>query len=247
MAQVAAYHRPESVDRAVALLLDPNRRALAGGTLLNADREPPTIEVVDLQALGLDGIVPVDGGRIALGAMATLDRVAADPAVPAWLRDLARAELPSTLRTLATVGGTVAAGGPDSVLLAGLLAAGASVEVAGAEPRPLSRLLVEGLEAGELIASVTVPTGGTAGVATTGRTPADVPIVAAIAWRASGQPATLVLTGVATTPILVDPDDPLVALGRHPAMDPPGDFRGSPAYRRHLAAVLSARALEAIR
>lgn len=222
------------------MLLEPNRRALGGGTVLNADREPPAIELVDLQALGLDGI-EADGDRLRLGAMATLDRVADDPAVPPWLQDLARAELPSTLRTLATVGGTVAAGGAESVLLAGLLAADARVELAGTDPFPLVGLLVAGLPTGALVTAVTVDRTGTAAVAATGRTPADVPIVAAIAHRGSDGAVTLALTGVAATPVVVDPDDPVAAL------DPPGDFRGSPAYRRHLATVLSARALEQIR
>jgi CO/xanthine dehydrogenase FAD-binding subunit len=42
---------------------------------------------------------------------------------------------------------------------------------------------------------------------------------------------------VAATPIEANPTAPTNDL------DPPGDFRGSPAYRTHLAAVLSARAL----
>ena len=240
MAQVAAYHRPESVDEAVALLGSPGRVALAGGTVVNADREPPAVEVVDLQAIGLDGVEPAgDGVRVRLGATVTLDRLAEEDAVPGWLRDLARAELPSTLRTLATVGGTVAAGGAESVLLAGLLAGGATVELAGAErARPLSDVLADGLPAGALIIAVTVDGSGRAAVAATGRTPADVPIVAAVAHRAGDGTVALALTGVAATPVLADPDDPAGGL------EPPGDFRGSADYRRHLAAVLGARAVE---
>lgn len=240
MAQVAAYHRPDGLDQALELLASPGRVALGGGTVLNADREPPAVEVVDLQALGLDRI-DGDGSRLSLGAMVTLDRVADEPAVPSWLQDLARAELPSTLRTLATVGGTVAAGGPESALLAGLLAAGARVELAGGEPCPLADLLVDGLPDGALVTGISVDGTGTAGIATTGRTPADVPIVAAIAHRGADGTVAVALTGVAGTPVLVDPADPAAGL------DPPGDFRGSPAYRRHLATVLTARALEAIR
>jgi carbon-monoxide dehydrogenase medium subunit/putative selenate reductase FAD-binding subunit len=47
----------------------------------------------------------------------------------------------------------------------------------------------------------------------------------------------LALAGVAATPVLVDGADRL---------DPPADFRGSSEYRRALAAILMARALEAI-
>lgn len=243
MPQVAAYHRPNDLAEAVNLLAGPNRVALAGGTIVNADREPPAVEVVDLQALGIDGIEP-DGARVRLGAMVTLDRMAVDPAVPGWLRDLARAELPSTLRTLATIGGTVAAGEADSVLLAGLLAAGARVELAGVGPdtgpSDLAELLAGGRPPGALITAVTVDPTGTAATATTGRTPADVPIVAAVAHRAEAGDTRLALTGVAATPVLVDPDDPIVGL------DPSGDFRGSVDYRRHLAGVLAVRAIEEV-
>jgi CO/xanthine dehydrogenase FAD-binding subunit len=47
----------------------------------------------------------------------------------------------------------------------------------------------------------------------------------------------LALTGVARRPVLVDPD----ALDE---LEPLGDFRGSPEYRRALAQTLAARALE---
>ena len=46
--------------------------------------------------------------------------------------------------------------------------------------------------------------------------------------------------GVAAAPVLVPG---LAAIAR---LDPPGDFRGSGEYRRAVAAVLAARALEAI-
>ncbi|NIR36170.1 MAG: xanthine dehydrogenase family protein subunit M, partial [Actinobacteria bacterium] len=64
---VAAYYRPDSLDEALSLLAEPNRVPLAGGTVVNADREPSEIEVVDLQALGLGG-VEHDGDRVRLGA-----------------------------------------------------------------------------------------------------------------------------------------------------------------------------------
>ncbi len=246
MAQVAAYHRPDTLEGALDLLRGsgqdgPGRAILAGGTVLNVDREPPAIEVVDLQALGLDGIV-ADGDRLHIGAMVTLDQLADNETTPTWLADLARAELPSTLRTAATVGGTVAAGGGESVLLAGLLAADASLELAGAPgstsvTAPASEILAVGLDATSVITAVTIDGASTGVIASTARTPADVPIVAAVAASGADGTRRLALTGVAATPVLVDPDDPTAGL------DPPGDFRGTTEYRRHLAAVLSARAI----
>lgn len=240
MAQVAAYHRPDSLEGALDLLGGPNRAILAGGTVLNADREPPAIEVVDLQALGLDEM-SLDGDRLRIGAMVTLDQLADDQATPPWLAQLARAELPSTLRTAATVGGTIAVGGGESVLLAGLLAAGAELElvgVGGSAPvtAAASDMLADGLDGTSVITAVTIDTATDGVIASTARTPADVPIVAAVAARgADGR--RLALTGVAAAPVLVDPDDPTAGI------DPPGDFRGTTEYRRHLAATLSARAI----
>ncbi len=77
-------------------------------------------------------------------------------------------------------------------------------------------------------------------MAATGRTPADVPIVAAVA-RSGPSSVAVALTGVASVPVLVDPDAPIAELA------PSSDFRGSAEYRLELARVLSARALEAVR
>ena len=62
----------------------------------------------------------------------------------------------------------------------------------------------------------------------------DVPIVMVAGVRTGADTVRLAATGVATTPVLIDLD----ALD---ALDPPDDFRGSAAYRRHLAATLGAR------
>ena len=230
-----------TLDEALDLLSSPDRVALGGGTTLNADREPSELEAVDLQALGLDGI-SADGGRVRLGATATLDAVRRCEILPDSLRELARAEQPSTLRTLATVGGLVAKASSESVLLAGLLAHEAQVELAGPgddgpSERTLAELLAAGLMPGSLITAVTVDPAGRTAYAGTGRTPADVPIVAAYGRRTEGFVA-MALTGVADHPVLVDVFDPTAGL------DPAGDFRGSREYRLHLAATLTARVMQ---
>lgn len=234
MPSVLAYHRPESLDEASTLLADPDRRAVGGGTVVVPEARQITetgVELVDLQALGLDGIETV-GARLRLGAMVRLGDLTTS--VPALIVDLARRELPSALRNQATIGGTVARVDPDSVLLAGLLAHDAVVEL-HAGSTALVDLLTEGL-GNRLITAVTLEPAGAGAIAATGRTPADEPIVAAVARAAPGG-ARLVLTGVAATPILVDPADPTAGLS------PIADFRGSTEYRIHLAGILSARAL----
>ena len=245
MPLVTAYHRPASLGEALELLGSARRVALAGGTTLNADREPSDLEAVDLQALGLDGIAPADGGRVRIGATATLDSVRRCELLPDSVRALARAEQPSTLRTLATVGGLVAKGSSESLLLAGLLAHEGRVELAGPaaagadsgpSERGLGELLAAGLPAGALVTAVTVDPSGNTAVARTGRTPADVPIVAAYGRRTDDF-VSMALTGVADHPMLVDVFDPTAGL------DPAGDFRGSREYRLHLARTLTARVM----
>ena len=240
MPSVLVYHRPESLDEASTLLAEPNRRAVGGGTVAVPQARQITesgVEVVDLQALGLDRI-EVAGNRLRLGAMVRLGDLTTDPAVPALIADLARRELPSALRNQATVGGTVALADDASVLLAGLLAHDTTVQVHGSAATDLADLLATGVGRG-LITSMALDPTGAGTIAATGRTPADEPIVAAIAREAADGPR-LALTGVAPTPILVDPPDPTAGLS------PRADFRGSSEYRIHLAGVLSARALAGV-
>ena len=86
MPLIAAYHRPRAIDDALSLLADRRRRPIGGGTTITADREPSDLEVVDLQALGLDGIQRAED-TVLLGATATLAAVATHADVPeavAW-------------------------------------------------------------------------------------------------------------------------------------------------------------------
>ena len=224
---------------AVGLLAVPGRLALAGGTTVRHDGGATSTEVVDLQALGLDRIAltgDLESGRVRVGAMVTLQDLSASDAAPDLIRATARAELPSTLRTLATIGGTIGAAWPDSLLLTALLVHDTSVHFADGRTESLPDVLATGLGAGELIVAVEAHTSGRTALAKTGRTPHDDPIVA-VAARTTEDGIRLALCGIATTPELIEVGD-LVRL------EPPGDFRGSSEYRRHLATVLSARVVE---
>ena len=235
---VTAYHRPSNLDEALDLLSSPERVALGGGTTLNADRERSDLEAVDLQSLGLDAITDAGDGWVRIGATATLDAVRRCELLPDSLRELARLEQPSTLRTLATMGGLVARASAESLLLAGLLAHDAQVELAGpASGCSLAELSAAGLPRGSLITAITVDPSGRTATARTGRTPADVPIVAAYGRRIEGFVA-MALTGVGDRPVLVDVHDPTAGL------EPAGDFRGSREYRLHLAGTLAARVMQ---
>jgi CO/xanthine dehydrogenase FAD-binding subunit len=204
-------------------------------------------QVVDLQAVGLD-TVQTDGTTTGLGAMVRLQALADDADLPEAVRLAARAEQPSTLRSLATVGGTVATGSGDSLLLASMLAHGAVVrlssEQSGERMLPLGDLLVEGRHEGELILDVTIETAGTSAIGRTGRTPADVPIIGVVGRRTGdgegdGDAAVTVLAvcGIGAVPMLIEPDG-------LESLQPIDDHRSTASYRRHLVEVQVARVLK---
>jgi aerobic carbon-monoxide dehydrogenase medium subunit len=237
MAKVIAYHRPHSIGDALALLHRPGATVLAGGTTVNADQSVAVIEAVDIQALGLGAITRDERDWLRLGATATLQDIADSTLVPPLLAELARRELPSTLRTIATVGGTVADADAESAFLAGLLAFGAAVSVIGTDgvtDHTLTDVLGDrALVAQRIITHVTIDTDGATAFEHTERTPMDTAIVAVVGRRsADDDRVTIAASGVSSTPVLIEAGTDLT---------PPGDFRGTTAYRTHLANTLLAR------
>jgi probable selenate reductase FAD-binding subunit len=241
MAKVSAYSRPASLEEVLVLLGRAGAVAIGGGTKVNARDTTQTVEIVDLQALDLDGVGRGNGGAMRIGATVTLQQLVDDDDVPAVVREAARREQPSVLRAQATVGGVIVTADSESELLAVLLVHDAVVRIAG--PAGPEELTLEGVLAElpfpshKIVTAVTIDTAGSSAVARAGRTRADRAIVAAAARVGPGGAQRLAVSGVAATPILVEGTDDL---------DPPGDFRGSSEYRRALAQVLAARALEAL-
>ena len=138
-----------------------------------------------------------------------------------------------------------------------LLALGARVTVES-EEEPVPLTIADGSDARELRLNLQ---GWHWGVAHVARTPADEPIVAAVAAVRMDGPtvkeARVALTGVWPDPVqLAGPADELcggpldrsciaaVAEAIEEAVDPPDDFRGGAAYRRDMAGVMARRALE---
>jgi len=224
-----AYHCPTDLAEALDLLAEPRRVALAGGTVLNADRVHSDIEFVDLRRLGLDEFTATSD-TLSTGAMVDLDRLLTGCG-DELIAEACRRELPSTLRTLGTVGGTVMAGGGDSVLLAAMIVSNAQALTAEGISQPVSEMPTG------LVFSVAMAVGGTTSLSATGRTPMDVPIVAAVGRRI-GDSVAVAVTGVASRPHRVDPSDPTANLA------PPDDFRGSAAYRLELVDIHVRRVME---
>lgn len=241
MRTITMYHRPTSLGEALDLMAREGVSSVvvAGGTVVNSSPHPPDTEVIDLQAI-CGNTIESENGRLVIGAMTRLQTLVENPAVPSLLRELTYREGPNTLRNAATIGGTVAAGDPDSELLAGLLVYEATVRVehqGRTSTLPVADLLADRrLIEGGIISSISIATGGTTASARTGRTPADVSIVAAIG-RSAGDGVLLALTGVAATPILATRET--IA-----HLDPSGDFRGSADYRIDLAGTLAGRVFD---
>lgn len=216
------YHRPASLNAALALLNRPHVRTvpLAGGTALIGSGDRSVEAVVDLQDLALRYIEARDA-RLHIGAMTTLQQLVAsvregDP-VRAFLARAARAAADRIHRNMATIGGTVALSDAGDILLLSLLALNSQVVLAkpdgsqahisladlAANPRPHL--------AGALITEINVPlpTGrlGT-GLALVGRTPRDRPIVGAAAVIRKGEQGSAYLArtamgGVAARPYVL--------------------------------------------
>ena len=196
--------------------------------------------MVDLQGVGLIDI-NYTGQGIILGAMVTLQTIVDDDRSPALLRETAKREGPNTLRHAATLGGVMAAPDKESEFLAALLVCDAELKIqttGGIKDIPLTNFLRDIPSAldGGLITSVSLSTLGKTASDRVARTPADRPIVAAVARRGPDEQIRLALCGVAHTPVLVNPGHDVKA-----AITPPADFRGSTEYRRQMASILTKR------
>ncbi len=144
---ITAYHRPQTLDEALTLLSQPNTVPLGGGTLLSHSKTD-SVEVVDLQALGLNSIkksgnnpstLPtVAGQRLEIGATVTLQQLLEDANCLDALKSALKLEAPLNIRNAATVAGTIVACDGRSTFVTSLLALDAKLTIINPKPETVN-------------------------------------------------------------------------------------------------------------
>ncbi len=253
---ITTYHRPQTLDEALALLARPNTLPLGGGTLLSRPAADP-VEVVDLQALGLNSINKKgsdsstgSGQRLEVGATVTLQELFESKNCPEALKTAIKFEAPLNIRNSATIAGTLVASDGRSTFATAMLALDAKIDRRPPTADNGQSSVVSGL--GEflithprgLITSITIPLPKFA-FESVSRTPADKPIVcAALAQWTSGR-TRLTLGGYGRSPLLAmdgTEADGLEAAARN-AYHEANDDWASAEYRMDVAATLAKRCL----
>ena len=167
-----SYHRPRSVQEAVALLaeLGDNGRVLAGGhsliPMMKLRLAAPG-NLVDLAGIGELKGVRADGNDIVIGAMTTQHELIASDLLAdkiPLLRETSLQIADPQVRYLGTLGGNVANGDPGNDMPAAMVCLGASYDVTGKSGgrRIGAREFYQGtyltaLEIGEVLTAVRIP------------------------------------------------------------------------------------------
>lgn len=216
--------QPESLPAALRLLEQaPEAVVVAGGTELmpvrnRGERPGPLLDLSRVRELR----AVEDGPVVRLGAGVTYTRLIEEtearlPVLAAAARTIASRQV----RNRATLGGALAVADPSADVLAALLAAGATVELAslaGARTLPLGAFLTGAyacdLRPGELIAAVRVPaTAGPAAYAKVGARNAMARAACAVAvvLDEGARTAAIAVAASAPTPVRAPAAEALVA------------------------------------
>ena len=268
------YARPEILADAIALLAEhgADAKLLAGGQslvpMMNMRLVRPAV-LVDLNGVReLERIAPTPDGGLVIGALARHTDVIASPVVrerAPLLAEAARHVGHTAIRNRGTVGGSVAHADPAAELPAALVALDATFALASPRGRRAMRadeffrgLLATALADDEILIDITVPAAPAGwGFAEIARRPGDFAL-AGVAATVSDGGARVVAFGVADRPrrcVAAEValrgsalDDAAAARAGAAAAgdtDPMDDVHASADYRRHLATVMTERALRA--
>jgi probable selenate reductase FAD-binding subunit len=199
---ITHYHRPQTLEDALALLAQPDTLPMGGGTVLNSPTyKNQDFAVVDLQALNL-GEIRQSGHVLEIGATVTLQGILESPLTPAVLQQAIKQEAALNLRNMATVAGSLAACDGRSPFATMMLALDAKLTVISAETSTFTLVEYWALRPAGLITQVEIPLNVTSAYEQVARTPADRPIVAAgLAQWKSGR-TRLALGGYGKVPML---------------------------------------------
>lgn len=248
---ISAYHRPQTIEEALALLArsDMNAVPMGGGSALNR-LSPEPFAVVDLQDLGLNSAYD-RGNFLDLGATLTLQVLLEAPRLPPALRKAIQHEASYNLRQVATVAGTLVSATGRSPFATAMLALDASLLLMpGEEQVDLGDLLSirkENLR-GRLITRVTIPLNARLAYEYVARTPADQPIVCASAAQWPSSRTRVALGGYGAAPLLAldGPEPGGAEIAAHNAYSQAGDEWASADYRQEIAEILTRRCLKQI-
>ncbi|HJS33076.1 MAG TPA: xanthine dehydrogenase family protein subunit M [Alphaproteobacteria bacterium] len=230
--------------------------------------------LVDLRAIAELRGVRSDGGDIVIGAMATQHELIADATLASKvpiIRETALLIADPQVRYVGTLGGNIANGDPGNDMPAVMICLGATYHVAGkrGERRIAARDFYQGayftaLEPGEMVTAIRIPvppTGHGAAYEKLKRKVGDYATAAAavVLTLKQGRVATcsIGLTNVAETPLRAEEAAKIVvgstldaatakkaAAAAEAIASPASDNRGPAAYRKKMAGVMVARALD---
>ncbi len=249
---ITSYHRPKNMEEALGLRsrTTPRTVPLGGGTLRSHSKEE-TVEVVDLQALGLDQIVE-RGNSLEIGAAATLQGLLENASCPVAMRAALKLEAPLNLRNAASLAGTLVTCDGRSTLTTVLLALDAKLTMF-ALPQTFEETTQSlgdylPLRPPCLITKVSVPLQARLAFEYVARTPSDKPIVCVALARWPSGRTRLAVGGYGAAPRLAmdgTEAEGLDAAARN-ALHEANDEWGSAEYRMDVAATLAKRCLAAI-
>jgi carbon-monoxide dehydrogenase medium subunit len=268
------YVRPTSVEEAVAALVEhgDDAKVLAGGhsllPLMKLRLAMPAV-LIDISRIPDLSYVRVEGDEVAIGAGTRhheLEKDAVAAAEVPILPYVASQVGDPQVRHRGTIGGTVAHSDPASDLPTALLALGGTVVVQGPDGQrsiPLTEFWLGFFETAlaedELIVEIRVPRTGSAGWAYEKftRRANDWPIVAAAAVGSrgggAGGPLRVALANMAGSVVRATATEEALARGASieeaaaladQDTSPGADMHADQEYRRHLARLLTRRALE---
>jgi CO/xanthine dehydrogenase FAD-binding subunit len=247
---IIEYHRPKTIEEALALLARAYlvTAPLAGGTVLNRPTPQP-IAAVDLQSLGLNRLQR-RGNFLELGATLTLQNLLKAPGLQPALGRAILHEATHNLRQVATVAGALVSADGRSPFATAMLALDAELILlpGGDNPCALGDLLPVRAERlhGSLITRVTIPLNVRLAYEYVARTPADRPIVcvAAATWP-SGR-TRVALGGCGSAPLLAfdGSESDGAEIAAQSAYSQAGDEWASAEYRMEIAGTLTRRCIQ---